>query len=100
MAKTPDKVFRSPDGTDWRIEVRSPGSSNACVVFHHPTGGRGNRYGWYLAQGPEARSVTGRLDPKRVLESITDRQLAMLFRRSMPVETTRTVYNTEINRSG
>ena len=49
-------TFRSPDGIDWRVEVRSPGSSNAAVVFHHPSDFRHDRYGWYLARGPEARS--------------------------------------------
>ena len=99
MAKTADRTFRSPDGTTWRIEVRSPGSSNACVVFHHPRG-IGNRYAWHLATGPEARSVTGRLEPARVLESLDDRALARLFRRSAPIDTTPELYNREIDRAG
>ena len=57
------------------------------VYFRHPDGGqvRRDRYNWYLNQGPEARSVTARLDPKLVLESLDEPKLAALLRRSMPV---------------
>jgi hypothetical protein len=98
MGKTADRTFRSPDDTTWRIEVRSPGSSNAMVVFHHPRG-IGSRYAWHLATGPESRSVTGRLVPARVLEGLDDRTLAQLFRRSMPIDATRQTYNREIDRA-
>ena len=98
MGKIADRTFRSPDGTTWRIEVRSPGSSNACVVFHHPRG-IGSRYAWYLATGPEARSVTGRLEPAKVLQAIDDRALAMLFRRSTPIDAPRVTYNRENDRA-
>jgi hypothetical protein len=83
------RTFRGPDGTDWRIEVRAPSSSNAMVVFHHPVGGtsRLNRYAWLQIGGPEARDVTGRADKRKVLESLTDDSLALLFRRSMPITT-------------
>ena len=79
--------FRGPDGTPWQVEVRTPGSSNAMVLFHHPDprSSRGNRYAWYISNGPEARNVTARLSPERVLEALTDRDLARLFRRSMPI---------------
>ena len=92
-------TFRSPDGTDWRVEVRSPGSSNAAVVFHHPGDARRNRYGWYIARGPEARSVTSRLDPESVLQSLADRDLARIFRRSFPIEAQKTPYNLQVNRT-
>ena len=57
------------------------------VVFVHPDPGSSglNRYAWYLSNGAEARNVTGRLSPEAVLESLTDRDLARLFRRSMPI---------------
>ncbi|HEX5438914.1 MAG TPA: hypothetical protein VFW98_17305 [Gemmatimonadaceae bacterium] len=79
--------FQSPDGLSWRVEVRMPGASNAMVVFHHPDGitSRRDRYNWYNADTAEARSVTARLDPDAVLKSLSDADLARLFRRSMPI---------------
>lgn len=83
--------FRSPDGTRWTVEVRSPGASNAMVVFHHPHGGtsRLDRYAWYLHSGAKARDVSARLEPQKVLESLTTAELARLFRVSMPINTNR-----------
>ena len=83
------KEFRSPDGIAWRVGVQSPSSSNAMVVFHHPAGGtrRLDRYAWHNTLGPEARNVTARLKPEDVLEALTDRELALLYRRSMPIST-------------
>jgi hypothetical protein len=82
------KTFRSADGTTWGVKVQSPGASNAMVVFMHPDGtsSRRDRYAWYLWHGPEARSVTGRLSPKEVLERLTDRDVALLFRRSSSID--------------
>ena len=81
------RTFSGPDGTVWLVSIRNPGSSNAMVVFRHPAGetSRLDRYNWYITRGPEARSVTSRLDPETVLQAIDDRQLARLFRRSMPI---------------
>ena len=83
------RTFRAPDGTVWGLQIRARGASNAMVVFIHPdpsTSGR-NRYGWYLAQGPEARDVRSRLEPEQVLDALSDAQIAALFKRSMPVST-------------
>ena len=79
------RVFEAADGTRWTVEVALPGSSNAMVIFHHPDGrtARKDRYNWYYSNSPESKNVTARLDEQRVLESITDEQLALLFRRSM-----------------
>ena len=57
------------------------------VIFRHPNGrsGRLDRYNWYISNGPEARSVTARLTPRKVLESLCDADLARLFRRSMAI---------------
>jgi hypothetical protein len=81
------KKFSSPDGVLWAVEVQNPGSSNAMVVFRHPDGAssRKDRYAWYISKGPEARSVTSRLVPQKVLDSLDDTALALLFRRSMRV---------------
>ena len=100
MAKKDALRFRSPDGIDWTVEVRSPGSSNAAVIFHHPDGTYYNRYAWYLSTGVEARSVTTRLEPDTVRRALDPETLAQLFRRSKPVETMRVTYNRQLNRAG
>jgi hypothetical protein len=81
------RTFASPDGTTWGVEVALPGSSNAMVVFRHPDArtSRRDRYNWFISSAPEARSVTSRLSPARVLDQIDDALLARLFSRSMPV---------------
>lgn len=81
------KSFTSSDGTRWLVEVLLPGSSNAMIFFRHPDGGSSqqDRYNWVLTQGPEARSVTGRVAPKKVLDGLSEAEIATLFRRSMPV---------------
>ena len=80
------KEFRSPDGIPWRVQVTNPGSSNAIVLFRHPDATRHlDRYAWYLARGPEARNVTGRLDPASVLGALTDRDLQRLYRSSFGI---------------
>lgn len=80
------KVFVA-DGTAWRIDVRSPGASNALVVFTHPdpTRTRESRYAHYLWKGPESQNVSGRVDPAAVFALLDDAMLARLFRRSMPI---------------
>jgi hypothetical protein len=81
------KRYTAADGTEWGVDVVLPGSSNAMVVFRHPDGesARQDRYNWYISSGPEARSVTARLSPKRVLDDIDETTIDRLFRRSMPI---------------
>ncbi len=81
------KAYRSPDGIMWSVDVALPGASNAMVIFRHPDGAsaRQDRYNWYISHGPEARSVTSRLSPQRVLEALDDATLEHLFRRSMRI---------------
>jgi hypothetical protein len=71
-----------------------PTHSGAMVIFHHPTGdtGRLHRYAWVNAQVPQANDPRARLAPSQVLSSLTDRDMARLFRRSMPIETVRPSY--------
>jgi len=80
-------TYVSPDGTEWGVVVDLAGSSNAMVIFRHPDGdsSRGDRYNWFISSGPEARSVTSRLDPARVMNQLDAATLARLFSRSMPV---------------
>ena len=89
MAKQKMRPFETNDGVRWGAAVTLTGASNAMVVFHHPQpqgdSTRRDRYAWYLSSGPESRSVTARLDARKVLDSLTDADLARLFRRSMPI---------------
>jgi hypothetical protein len=91
VAKKQKRLFTTPDGTPWRVDVASPGSSNAMVVFRHPDGRTNefDRYAWFISHGAEATDVTARLNKGRVLESLADADLERLFRRSMPVTTSR-----------
>ena len=87
MSKRSRRTFRAPDGTLWGVDVDLPGSSNAMIIFRHPDGhsARKDRYNWVISTGPEARSVTSRLDPVRVMEGLDDEDIAGLFRRSMAI---------------
>jgi len=84
------RTYTSSEGTQWGVTVVLPGASNAMIVFRHPDGGTSgrDRYNWILTHGPESRSVTGRLDPKKVLDALSDADVAQLHRRSMAVSRT------------
>jgi len=81
------KNYTSPDGIVWVVDVDLPGSSNAMVIFRHPDGtsARLDRYNWYISRGPEARSVTSRLSPTKVLDALDEAEITRLYRRSMPI---------------
>ena len=89
------RAFRAPDGTNWGVEVQVPGASNAMIVFHHPGGktARFDRYAWEIWNGPESRSVTSRVAADKIMQSLTDDKLTLLFRRSMPVSNNSTRIN-------
>ena len=80
-------TYTSPDGTRWGVVVQSPGASNAMILFRHPDGrsSRLDRYNWIINDGPEARSVTARVVPAKVLERLQPEEIARLFARSIPV---------------
>lgn len=81
------RIWTSPDGINWVIDVDLPGSSNAMVIYRHPgtASGRLDRYAWFISHGPEARSVTSRLGKQKVLDALSDDDLLRLFRRSMKI---------------
>ena len=81
------RTITAPDGTTWGVDVQSPGSSNSLIFFRHPDGrsSRLDRYNWVINQGPEARSVTARLSPEKVLEQLSESEIRRLFQRSMAV---------------
>jgi hypothetical protein len=83
------RVYQSPDATLWAVDVKVPSHSSAMVIFKHPDGqsARRDRYSWFNAHSPEANDPRARLRPADVLAVLTDHQIAMLFRRSMPVTT-------------
>jgi len=94
------KTYTAPDGTTWSVSVQTPGSSNAIILFRHPDGrsSRLDRYNWIISRGPESRSVTARLDPKKVLEGLDAGTIMRLFQRSMPVSRTDPFGGPEIQR--
>jgi hypothetical protein len=81
------RSYKSPDGTHWGVEVKLPGASSAMIMFHHPNGktAERDRYAHYIWHGPESRSVTARVPKDSVMRAISDEDLALLFRRSMPI---------------
>ncbi len=87
MSKKSRRTFRASDGTVWGVEIDLPGSSNAMILFRHPDRrtARNDRYNWVISTGPEARSVTSRLEPDRVMEGLDEQDVGALFRRSMRV---------------
>lgn len=83
------RSYTSPDGTEWTVEIMLPGATNAMIVFEHPDGAtsRRDRYNWVNIAGPGARNVTSRAESAEVMQELTDAQIALLFRRSMPIST-------------
>ena len=81
------RIFKSPDETRWRVDVKMPTASNAMIVFRHPDGQSSgqDRYSWHQWHGPEARSVTSRITAAAVMKVLSEDVLSLLFRRSMPV---------------
>jgi hypothetical protein len=81
------KIWRSPDGIDWIVDVDLAASSNAIVTFRHPAGAssRLDRYNWFISNGPEARSVTSHLSKTKILEQLPEVELGKLSRRSMKI---------------
>jgi len=80
-----ERPFRAPDGRTWTVQVRTPGASNAVIVFQHPdrTQSAGDRYATWVSRGPEASDVTARLTPATVLGALSDVDLGQLFQRSI-----------------
>lgn len=77
--------FRTPDGTNWGVEVQLPGASNVLIVFHHPDGRthRKDRYAWLDWHGVEASDVVANIDVERVREVLDEKVIEELFTRSM-----------------
>lgn len=80
-------AYRTPDGTQWGVEVSVSGNSNALVIFHHPDGhtSRKDRYAWLNWHGSQANDVTVSLTPAIVRPTLDEHTLEGLFTRSMPI---------------
>jgi hypothetical protein len=96
------RTFQAADGVWWGVEVVLPGASHAMIVFRHPNGrtSRLDRYAWRNIDGPEARDVTARLDTKKVLERLTDDDIARHFRRSMRIAAADDPLGTPVTHAG
>jgi hypothetical protein len=57
------------------------------IVFRHPNGrtSRLDRYAWRTIESPDAKDVTARLDREKILERLSDDDIARHFRRSMRI---------------
>lgn len=84
------RAFTSPDGLTWTVAVKLPSHSSAMLVFEHPDGrtSRGDRYAWINAPEAMTTDPRERLTAKAVVESLSDADVARLFRRSMRVSAT------------
>ncbi|MGQ0767539.1 MAG: hypothetical protein ACT4OZ_17985 [Gemmatimonadota bacterium] len=85
------KKFQAPDGTWWGVEVKMPTHSGALVIFLHPDGdtARHNRYAWINSSRPEASDPRSVLPVRSAADALTENEMARLFRRSMPIESSR-----------
>jgi hypothetical protein len=81
------REFHSPDGLTWKVLVKLPGHSSAMLIFEHPDGrsSAGDRYAWINVPGATAMNPRERLSVKALSDSLTDAEIARLFRRSMVV---------------
>lgn len=81
------REYRSPDGLTWKVLVKLPSHSSAMLVFQHPDGrsSAGDRYAWLNVSSATALNPRERLSADALADSLTDDQIARLFRRSMVV---------------
>lgn len=96
------RTFQAPDGVEWGVEVKLPGSSHAMIVFRRPGGrtARHDRYAWRNIDGPEAKNVTAHLDPDEILERLSEDDLALHFRRSMRISAADSPLGTPVTHAG
>ena len=80
---------RSPDGLTWKVLVQFPSHSSAQLIYQHPDGqsSKLDRYAWINSE--RTTDPRERLTAKSVLETLTDADIARLFRRSMMVSANR-----------
>ena len=83
------REYQSPDGLTWRVLVQLPSHSGAMLVYQHPNGKSSalDRYAWINSL--KTTDPRERLSAKSVMDSLSDADLARLFRRSMMVSANR-----------
>lgn len=81
------REYRSGDGLTWKVDVKLPSHSSAMLVFLHPDGrtSAGDRYAWINAPVRVTTDPRERIGARQLLESLSDDQVAALFKRSMRV---------------
>ena len=83
------REYRTPDGLTWKVVVQLPSHSGGMLVYRHPDGqsSKLDRYAWInSAQTTDPRE---RLSAKSLLDSLSDAEIARLFRRSMMISANR-----------
>ncbi len=83
--KSAKRSYEAPDGASWKVRVTLPSHSSALVLFQHSDGQSvaGDRYAWI--QAPDAGDPREHLKAKKLLEGLSDADIATLFRKSMAV---------------
>ncbi|MGQ0713970.1 MAG: hypothetical protein ACT4PJ_09585 [Gemmatimonadaceae bacterium] len=96
------KTHQASDGTTWGVEVMLTSASHAMIVFRHPNRrtSRLDRYAWRTIDSPEAKNVTARLDPDRILDGLTEDDVALHFRRSMRISAADDPLGTPVTHAG
>lgn len=92
------RAYKSPDGINWRVDVRLPSHSSAMLTFSHPDGesSKLDRYAWINSE--RVTDPRERLKAKDVLDQLSDDDIARLFRRSMMVSWNRDIATRELGR--
>ncbi|HEX9564948.1 MAG TPA: hypothetical protein VF981_13285 [Gemmatimonadaceae bacterium] len=81
------RAFQAPSGATWNVDVKLPSHSGAMLVFQHAGGQSmaGDRYAWINAGAAIVSDPRERLSATSLLESMSQAEIARLFRRSMAV---------------
>jgi hypothetical protein len=85
------REYQSSDGLTWKVDVRLPSHSSAMLAFQHPDGRSSalDRYAWINAPLATTKDPRDRISAKTFMDSLSDAEIARLFRRSMPVSANR-----------
>jgi hypothetical protein len=83
------RTYQSPDGLTWKVLVQLPSHSSAMLMYQHPDGqsSKLDRYAWINSE--KTTDPRERLSAQSVMDSLTDDDIARLFRRSMMVSANR-----------
>ena len=90
------REYQSPDGLTWKVLVQLPSHSGAMLVYQHPDGqsSKLDRYAWINSQ--HTTDTRERLSAESLMQSLSDEEVARLFRRSMMVSWNRDIATSEL----